>query len=215
MNINFFNATTLLLTAGYVGLFAFVFMETGLLIGLILPGETLVFTAGFLSSVGDFNIFAVIGIVFCAAVLADSTEYFLGKKYGMKVFDREKSLFFDKEYVNQAEDFYKKHGGKTIFLARFIPFVRTLAPLFAGIGNMRYSLFITYNVVGAFIWATCISLLGYFFGKIVPNADQYALWLVLGVALISLVPPAAAFFQSKSRRQRVMVFLRERIQHEK
>lgn len=211
MNINFLNATTLLFAAGYVGLFALVFMETGLLIGLILPGETLVFTAGFLSSAGNFNIFAVIGIVFCAAVLADSTEYFLGNKYGMKVFDRDKSLFFDKEYVSQAEDFYKKHGGKTVLLARFIPFVRTLAPLFAGIGKMRYSLFIAYNVVGAFAWATCISMLGYFLGKAVPNADQYALWFVLGIALVSLVPPAVALFQSKSRRQRLMGFLKERV----
>ena len=211
MNANLFNTATLLLAAGYVGLFGFVFMETGLLIGLILPGETLVFTAGFLSSTGDFNIFAVIAIVFSAAVLADSAEYFFGKKYGMKIFDRDRSFFFDREYVDQAEDFYKKHGGKTILLARFLPFIRTLAPLFAGVGKMRYSLFIIYNVVGAFVWATGISLLGYFLGKIVPNADQYALWLVLAIALISLAPPLAALVQSKSRRQRLMVFLKERV----
>ena len=151
-----FNATAFLLAAGYLGLFFLIFIETGLVIGLIVPGgETLAFAAGLLSSLGDFNLFVVIAIIFCAAVLADSAEYALGRKYGTKVFSEKRSLFFDEAYVKEAEDFYQKHGGKTILIARFVPFVRTLAPLFAGIGKMRYSLFVTYNVIGAFFgqWA--------------------------------------------------------------
>lgn len=211
MNFNLFNTTALLLAAGYVGLFALVFAETGLLIGLVLPGETLVFTAGYLSSLGDFNIFIVVAVVFCAAVLTDSAEYGFGKKYGVQVFDKKGSLFFDKEYVGEAEDFYKRHGGQTIFLARFLPFIRTLAPLFAGIGNMRYSSFVVYNVSGAFAWAVGISSLGYFLGKALPNPDPYAVWLVAGIAIVSLMSPLLSFLQSKSRRQRLWTFLRERI----
>ncbi len=211
MNLSLSNTTAILLTAGYLGLFVLVFAETGFLIGLILPGETLVFTAGFLSSLGDFNIFIVIVIVFFAAVLADSTEYSLGKKYGVKVFNKKYSLFFDEKYVQEAEDFYKKHGGQTIFLARFLPFIRTLAPLFAGIGNMRYSSFVVYNVAGALAWSVSISSLGYFLGKIIPNPDPYAFWFVVGIAATSLMSPLLAFLQSKSRRQRLWTFLRERI----
>jgi membrane-associated protein len=211
MHFSLFNTTAFLFTAGYLGLFALVFAETGLLIGLILPGETLVFTAGFLSSLGYFNIFVVMAIVFCAAVLADSAEYGFGKKYGAKVFDKRNSLFFDKEYVDEAESFYKKHGGQTIFLSRFLPFIRTLAPLFAGIGNMRYSSFVTYNVTGALAWSVSISSLGYFLGKILPNPDQYAVWLVVGIAVILLMSPLLALLQSKRRRQRLWTFLGERL----
>ncbi len=211
MNFNAINATTILLTAGYFGLFGLVFMETGLLIGLILPGETLVFTAGFLSSSGTFNIWIIIAVVFCAAVLADSAEYALGKKYGVKVFDGRNSLFFDKQYIDEAGAFYKKHGGKTILLARFMPFIRTLAPLFAGIGNMRYSTFLMYNIIGALFWAMGISFLGYFLGSIIPNADQYALWLVMGIAAVSLVPPLAALLRSEDRRKRLATFIGERV----
>ncbi len=206
-----FDATNLLLAAGYLGLFIFVFMETGLLIGLVLPGETLVFTAGFLSSLGDFNIAAVVVIVFVAAVLADSAEYLVGKKYGAKIFDQRRSLFFDRAYIDEAARFYEKHGGKTILLARFLPFIRTLAPLFAGIGKMRYSSFAAYNVAGAAAWAASIGLLGYFLGRLVPNADQYAVWFVLAIAVVSLIPPVWALLNDRDRRRRLATFIRDRI----
>ncbi len=215
MNFNFLNinAAALLLTVGYIGLFALVFAETGLLIGLILPGETLVFTAGFLSSLGDFNIIVVMIVIFCAAVLADSAEYAFGKKYGVKIFDRRRSVLFDEKYVSEAEDFYKKYGGATIVISRFLPFIRTLAPLFAGVGNMRYPTFVIYNVAGALAWSTSISLTGYFLGQIIPNADQYAAWFVLGIAVFSLMSPLLSLLQSKSRRQKFTAFLTEHIGH--
>jgi membrane-associated protein len=212
MHLTLPNTTELLLTVGYIGLFGLIFAETGLIIGLVLPGgETLAFTAGFLSSLGDFNIWIVIAIVFCAAILADSAEYAVGKKYGASIFDKSHSLFFDKAYITEAEDFYAKHGGKTILLARFLPFIRTLAPLFAGIGKMRYSSFVAWNLIGAFIWATGISLLGYSLGRIVPNADQYALWIVVAIALISLISPIMAVLQSGDRRRRLVRFIKERL----
>ncbi len=207
-----FNATAFLLAGGYLGLFGLIFIETGLVIGLVVPGgETLAFAAGLLSSLGDLNLFAVIAIIFCAAVLADSAEYALGKKYGAKIFTEKRSLFFDEAYVKEAEDFYRKHGGKTILIARFVPFVRTLAPLFAGIGKMRYSLFVTYNVIGALFWAVSITLLGYFLGKAIPNASQYALWIVAAIAAVSLIPALTALLRSKERRRRLITFIKERI----
>ena len=206
-----FNATAFLLAAGYFGLFCLIFAETGLVIGLILPGgETLAFAAGFLSSLGFFNIVIIIAIVFCAAVLADSVEYALGRKYGKKVFDKKQSLFFDEIYVQESEDFYKRHGGKTILIARFIPFVRTLAPLFAGIGKMRYGLFVFYNITGALFWAIGISLLGYYLGKAIPNAGQYAFWIVLAIAAIALLSPLVALFHNKEQRQRLAAFIKAR-----
>jgi len=213
MHFATWNAAAFLLTVGYLGLFSLIFAETGFLIGIIIPGgETLVFTAGFLSSLGYFNIFIVIAVIFCAAALADSAEYAVGKKYGTRVFDEKRSLFFDKKYVEEAERFYEKHGGKTIVLARFIPFVRTLAPLFAGVGTMRYSLFLAYNVTGAFLWAAGVSLLGYFLGKAIPNADQYALWIVIAIAVVSLLSPLTALAHSRERRRRLVAFIKERLE---
>ena len=213
MHFATWNAAAFLLTVGYLGLFSLIFAETGFLIGIIIPGgETLVFTAGFLSSLGYFNIFIVIAVIFCAAALADSAEYAVGKKYGTRVFDEKRSLFFDKKYVEEAERFYEKHGGKTIVLARFIPFIRTLAPLFAGVGKMRYSLFLAYNVTGAFLWAAGVSLLGYFLGKAIPNADQYALWIVIAIAVVSLLSPLTALAHSRERRRRLVAFIKERLE---
>jgi membrane-associated protein len=205
------SATEILLAVGYVGLFLLIFAETGLLIGLVLPGgETLVFAAGFLSSVGDFNLVIVMVVIFCAAVLADSTEYFLGKKYGIKIFHKDQSLFFDKRYLEEAKAFYEKYGGKAILMGRFIPFIRTLVPFFAGVGDMRYSFFAAWNIMGAFLWTIVISLLGYFLGRSIPDASQYVLWIVLGIAAISLLSPLITLAQNKDRRRGLIAFIKER-----
>jgi len=196
-----FTFSGFLLVAGYLGLFAGVFVETGLLIGLIVPGgETLVFTAGFLSSIGYFNIWAVVAVTLAAAVLADSVEYAFGRKYGPKIFDKPDSRFFKKEYVGETKRFFERHGGKTIILARFVPFVRTLAPAFAGVGEMPYASFLGYNLVGGLVWSAGIALLGYFLGSIFPGAEQYAILVIGLIALVSLASPFAFAWYHKRRK---------------
>lgn len=193
-----FDTNSFLKTSGYLGLFLMVFAETGLLIGLILPGETLVFTAGFFSSLGYFNIWLVMGLTFIAAVFADSAEYSLGKKYGILVFQKSSWRWINKDQIKRAEDFYNQYGGKAIIAARFLPFIRTLAPLMAGIGKMRYQTFVIYNVVGGLLWAVTVSLLGYFLGQIIPHAQGYILLIITLVVAITAVPMVLKLWQHKS-----------------
>ncbi|PIP04565.1 hypothetical protein COX53_01810, partial [candidate division WWE3 bacterium CG23_combo_of_CG06-09_8_20_14_all_40_14] len=138
---------------GYAGIFFIVFAESGLLIGFFLPGDSLLFTAGFLASQNIFSIKVLALICFAGAVLGDSVGYEFGKKVGRKLFKRKDSFLFKKENLEKAEKFYEKHGKKTIVLARFIPVIRTFAPIIAGIGDMQYKTFISYNVFGGFFWA--------------------------------------------------------------
>lgn len=187
-----------LIAGGYTILFLGVFLETGFLIGLILPGgETLVFIAGFLSSFGYLNVWAVGLVTFIAAVAADSAEYAFGRAYGPKMFDREDARFFKREYLWKTQEFFSRYGAKTIVIARFIPFVRTLAPAAAGMGGMRYSAFAAYNVIGAFFWGVGMTLLGYFLGAVIPNADQYTWIVVAGVAVVSTASFAASVLRHR------------------
>jgi membrane-associated protein len=183
-----FNLTNFLLAAGYLGLFAGVFAETGFLIGVILPGgETLVFTAALLASQGYLNIWAVALLTFIAAVTADSLEYAFGRKYGPRVFKKEGSRFFDKKYVDETRAFYERYGGKTLILARFLPFIRTFAPAFAGVGKMDYGRFAAYNIAGGALWAASVSALGYYLGQVMPNATHYLIAVALAIAVASAV----------------------------
>ncbi len=188
MKLNIFDTTAFLQTAGYIGLFFMLYAETGLLIGLILPGESLLFTAGFLSSVGYFHIWIVIIIAFVAAALADSTGYVLGKKYGRAIFSRPNSLFFNQAYIEKSERFYQRHGAKTLIAARFLPYIRTLAPIFAGIGLMEYKTFVKFNLVGALLWSVIVSLLAYFLGQAIPNANHYVILLAIAAVVLFAVP---------------------------
>jgi membrane-associated protein len=183
-----FNLTNFLLAAGYLGLFAGVFAETGFLIGVILPGgETLVFTAALLASQGYLNIWAVALLTFIAAVTADSLEYAFGRKYGPRVFKKEGSRFFDKKCVDETRAFYERYGGKTLILARFLPFIRTFAPAFAGVGKMDYGRFAAYNIAGGALWAASVSALGYYLGQAMPNATHYLIAVALAIAVASAV----------------------------
>ncbi len=183
-----FDTTAIIQAGGYLALFGVLFAETGILIGVVLPGESLLLSAGFIAATGYLNIWLVIFIAFLAAVFGDNVGYALGKKYGPKIFVREQSFFFDKQYIGDAEAFYKTHGGKTVLLARFIPIVRTLAPILAGVGKMRYGTFLTYNLAGAAAWAASIGLIGYYSGKFIPGATQYIVPIIVGLIIISLVP---------------------------
>ncbi len=174
----------------YVVLFAIVFAESGLFFGFFLPGDSLLFAVGALSAVAPdrpFNIFILLPLTFIAAVLGDNVGYWFGKKTGPRIFAREDSRFFKKHYLLSARAFYEKHGGKAIVLARFVPFVRTFAPIVAGAVEMHYRNFIFYNLLGGFIWAVGVTLAGYFFGQIPFIHDNFEI-AVIAIVFVSVLP---------------------------
>ena len=183
-----FDLMSLIQTVGYLGVFAIVFVESGLLVGFFFPGDSLLFTAGFLASQGFFDIKVLIIGCFIAAVAGDSGGYFIGKKFGPKIFTKEDSLFFQKKHLTRAQNFYDKHGGKTIILARFMPVVRTFAPVVAGVGAMQYRRFLMFNLIGAVLWAIGITLAGYYLGNLVPDVDKYLLPIIGAIVFVSILP---------------------------
>lgn len=183
-----FDLVALIKAAGYLGLFGIVFAESGLFVGFFLPGDSLLFTAGFLASQGFLNIWILAPLAFIAAILGDNFGYAFGRRVGHAIFTRERSLFFHKEYLERARIFYEAHGGKAIVLARFLPVIRTFAPILAGVGRMRYSTFLFYNVIGAVLWAIGLTFLGFYLGNAIPNIDRYLVPIVLVIVIISSLP---------------------------
>jgi len=194
------NLINIIKAVGLIGVVAIIFAESGLLIGFFLPGDSLLFTAGFLASQGYINIALLVLLTFIAAVLGDSTGYAFGKKVGPKIFNKEDSLIFKKAYLVKAQEFYNKHGVKTIILARFVPIVRTFAPIVAGAGDMHYKTFVTYNIVGGFFWTVGVSLAGYFLGSVIPDVDKYLLPIIILIIVLSILP--TIFELIKSRRKK-------------
>lgn len=187
---------TLIKFGGYAGLFSIIFAESGLFFGFFLPGDSLLFTVGILCSQGFFNIYVAIFLCFSAAVLGDGVGYAFGRFVGPKLFKKEDSFFFNKKHLLKAEAFYQKHGKKTIVLARFVPIIRTFAPILAGVAKMNYSVFFSYNIIGAILWAIGLPLAGYYMGSVIPNVDLYLLPIILGIILLSLLPIAIEIFRS-------------------
>lgn len=183
-----FDLPELIRTIGYLGIFGIVFLESGLLIGFFFPGDSLLFTAGFLASQGFLDIKILIAGCFFFAVLGDTVGYLIGKNLGPKIFNKEKSLFFHKGHLDKAQKFYDKHGGKTIILARFVPVIRTFAPVVAGAGKMDYKKFLTFNLVGGVLWAIGVTLAGYYLGSLIPNVDKYLLPIIGLIIIVSLLP---------------------------
>jgi len=174
--------------AGIIGIFFIFFAETGLFFGFFFPGDSLLFTAGIFASQGVFSIWVLlVGCIF-AAILGDSAGYWSGKKYGRELFDRDQGFFFKKKRLYDAELFYERHGKSTIIMARFVPIIRTFAPIVAGIGNMKYLSFISYNVIGGISWVSALLLLGYFLGGIIPNPDSYILPIAFLIIVVSFLP---------------------------
>lgn len=173
---------------GYPGLFLNVFLESGVFFGFFLPGSSVLFTAGLLASKGIFNVMILIPLLTFAAILGDSTGYWFGSVVGVSLFFRKDSRFFKHEFLEQAKDFYEKHGVIAIILARFVPIVRTFAPIMAGITKMKYRTFLTYNIIGAFAWAACITFIGYYLGAKIPFIGRYFTPIVLIIVGLSLVP---------------------------
>lgn len=186
--MHFFDPSLLIQTLGLIGIFTIVFAESGILIGMFFPGDSLLFTAGILASQGTLPLIPLLLGTSIAAILGDSVGYFFGAKVGPRIFTKEDSLFFNKKYIHKAQSFYEKYGTKTIIIARFIPIIRTLAPIVAGVGKMKYSVFLTYNIIGGIVWSVGVTLLGYVLGSIVPNIDQILLPLLFGIVFISIIP---------------------------
>ncbi len=173
---------------GYPGLFAIVFLESGIPIGFFLPGASMLFSAGLLSSHGYFNVWILIPLLTLAAILGDSAGYWFGAKVGVKLFERPDSRFFRQEYVRTAKVFYDRHGVYAIILARFVPIARTFAPIIAGIVKMRYRTFLMYNIVGALAWGAGVTFLGYYLGEKVPFIGEHLTVIVLFIVAVTVIP---------------------------
>jgi membrane-associated protein len=182
-------------TIGYLGLFGVIFAETGLLVGALLPGDSLLFTAGFLASQDYLNIWILIPVCFVAAIVGDATGYYIGHRFGRSLFQKEESRFFKASYLVRAEEFFQKHGGKAIVLARFIPIVRTFAPVIAGISVMHYRKFAVFNIAGAVLWAIGVTLAGYWLGNTIPGIDKYLLPIILLIVIVSIAPSAIHIYR--------------------
>ena len=203
----YFDLLKILPAIGYLGIFAIVFAESGLLIGFFLPGDSLLFTAGFLASQGIFDIKVLALLCFIAAVLGDSVGYLFGHKVGRRLFQKKDSLLFHKDNLMKAEKFYEKHGKKTIVIARFMPMIRTFAPIVAGIGRMNYKTFVTYNLVGGLFWGVGVTLGGYYLGNLIHDVDKYLLPIVALIIIISVSPAAVHILKSPQHRKQLLALL--------
>jgi membrane-associated protein len=183
-----FELDQLIQAVGYVGLFGIIFAESGLLVGVFLPGDSLLFTAGLLASQGHFSLPLLAGTCVSAAITGDAVGYLFGRRVGRRLFDRPDSRWFKREHLLLAEAFYAKHGGKAIILARFLPVVRTFAPIVAGAAGMHYPRFALYNVLGGLLWGAGLTVAGYVVGNVAPDVDRYLLPIILGIILVSVLP---------------------------
>jgi membrane-associated protein len=183
---------------GYALLFAIVFSETGLLAGFFLPGDSLLFTVGVVAGAGGLNIWAIIGVLIVAAVVGDGVGYLLGRKAGVSVYNRPDSRFFKREHLLRTQAFYDKHGGKTIIYARFVPIVRTFAPFIAGVAQMEYSRFLSFNIFGGIGWVISMTMAGYFLGdnEIVRKHFEK---VIIGIVFLSILPILIEYLRSRGR----------------
>ncbi len=209
--MSFLDPRTLIETFGYVGLFVIVFAESGLFFGFFLPGDSLLLTAGLFAFKGDLNLWILLPLLFVAAVLGDNVGYWFGRKTGPPLFKREQSLLFRPKNLLAAKAFYDKHGGKTIILARFMPFVRTFAPIVAGAVEMEYRRFMLFNLVGGLLWAVGVTLAGFALGSLFPPEvlDKYFLIIVLVVIFLSVLPTALHIWNDN--RHEIFAWLKARL----
>lgn len=205
-----FDLVAFIKAVGYLGVFGVVFAESGLLIGFFLPGDSLLFTAGFLAAQGFFNIWILIGLVFIGAVLGDNIGYAFGYRIGPKIFKREDSIFFHKDILEKARIFYEKHGAKTIVLARFMPGIRTFAPILAGVGKMNYKTFFYYNMLGGFLWGIGLPWFGYFLGNTIPDIDKYLLPIIILIIALSVLPTVIHILRTPEDRRRILNIIKNK-----
>jgi membrane-associated protein len=185
---------------GYVALTAIVFTETGLLIGFFLPGDSLLITAGLVAAAGGLDIWVLNGLLSVAAIVGDSVGYAIGYRAGPRIFTREDSRWFSTKHLVRTREFYERHGGKTIVLARFIPIIRTFAPVVAGVGRMEYRRFLAYNVFGGVGWVFGMTWAGYLLGQTIPDIGRY-IHVVIGVVIVlSLIPIGIELWRARAHR---------------
>jgi membrane-associated protein len=187
--MNILDPTTIIQSGGLILVGAIVFAESGLLLGFFLPGDSLLFTAGIFAAQGKLPIGWLLTIVVIAAIIGDNVGYSIGRKTGSRIFKKEDGILFRREYLERSKEFYTKHGGKTVTIARFVPIVRTFAPVVAGASHMDRRRFIMFNVAGAFVWGIGVTLIGYYFGSKIPNIDTYLLPAVLIAMILTFAPP--------------------------
>ena len=189
----------LLAQIGLWGIFVIIFVESGLLVGFFLPGDSLLLTAGLLASQGYFGIgYLLIGSTI-GAILGDSTGYYLGRRFGRQIFNRKESVLFHRDNLVRAERFYTTYGPLTIVLARFVPFVRSFAPILAGIGQMPYRKFLGYNIFGGLLWVLSLGLLGFYLGSTVPNIDRIILPIIGVIVVVSILPVLVSFLRRRAK----------------
>ena len=194
---------TLVRVGGLTAMTIIVFAETGLLVGFFLPGDSLLVTAGVFAGTGQLNILHLNMILIAAAILGDTVGYWIGRKTGTALFGRPKSLLFNPDHLRRAHDFYEKHGGKTIVLARFMPIVRTFAPIVAGMGQMPYRRFLIFNVFGGALWVLSMTLIGYFLGQI-PGVREHIEIVILVVIFLSILPGIIAYLNERRKNRRIV-----------
>lgn len=206
---------------GTIGVLFVIFAETGLMIGFFLPGDSLLFTTGFLvaSGVLNININLIALLIFLAAVLGNTTGYMFGRRLGPKVFKKPDARVFKQEYVQKAQAFYDKNGGKTIIMAQFIPIIRTFAPIVAGVSKMDYRKFILFNIIGATFWAAGVTYAGFFLGKMFENMgisiDQVLLPIVALIILLSITPPLFHVLKDKNNRKSLWALIKKQFRFSK
>jgi membrane-associated protein len=188
--------------AGYPGMAAIIFSETGLLVGFFLPGDSLLVTAGLFAAAGYFDVALLIGMLIVAAVAGNASGYTIGRKGGHALYSRKESRFFKKQHLLKTKEFYEHYGPLTIVMAQFMPFARTFAPVVAGIAEMKYLKFASFNVIGAVAWITTMILIGYFLGATVPNIDKNIQYVILIVVFISILPGLIKYAQIRAARRK-------------
>ncbi|MGB3023946.1 MAG: VTT domain-containing protein [Candidatus Saccharimonadales bacterium] len=198
---------------GVLAILFVIFAESGLLIGFFLPGDSLLFAAGFLvqQNILTINIHVFVALLFIAAVLGDNVGYAFGSRVGRKLFERKQSHFFRRDYLVKAELFYEKHGAKTIVLARFVPIVRTFAPIVAGVSKMRYRTFVIYNLIGAALWTASFTYLGYYAGAFIESIGINIEIAAIIIVLLSISPMIIHFFKDRNNRLQLTASVKRQI----
>ena len=192
-----YDVETVVRVGGLIAITAIVFTETGLFVGFFLPGDSLLVTAGIFAARGDLDIWTLNVALSLAAIIGDTVGYTIGARTGPKIFTREDSLFFHRKHLLSAKQFYERYGGFTIFVARFMPIIRTFAPVVAGVGGMQYRRFVVYNIAGGVTWVLSMTFAGYFLGRIIPNIQEQLHTVIAIVIFLSLLPAIAKFAREK------------------
>jgi membrane-associated protein len=193
----------LIMWAGYIGLVAIVFSETGLLVGFFLPGDSLLVTAGLFAATGNLNILFLNLLLIPAAILGNIAGYWIGHKSGPYLFKKEQSLFFRKDYLIKTKIFYEKHGASTLIITRFMPILRTFAPIVAGIGGMEYKKFMMYNAIGAIAWVLSLTLVGFYLGRLIPGIEKHIDIVIIIVVVLSMLPGIIKFIKHRLQKRKI------------